>query len=233
LINTDGTLQTSCIKRFPTLTNQALEFELLKRIFPRAPMWGMALLFAGNEAVGTVDAISGACMMMSREAFDLVGQFSSTYFMYSEDVDLCYKLQASGHHNYFLGNSTVVHHGGKSTANQKSWSSAIVMCESRYQFFSQTRGAAYAAGYRFVTGVTTGVRILLLGVWWCLSLGRAQGGAAHESLLRYFRTVQWSLGLRTGKVGLGHKSSDPSQHKMLEGFDGAGSTAKKNVSADS
>ena len=153
--------------------------------------------------------------------------------MYSEDVDLCYKLQVSGHPNYFLGNSIVVHHGGKSTANQKSWSSAIVMCESRYQFLRQTRGAAYASGYRFVTGVMVGVRILLLGAWWCISLGRAQGGVAHQSLLGYFRTLQWSLGLRTGKVVLGHKPRDSSQHQMLEGFHGAGSTAKKSVSADS
>ena len=207
LLNTDLTLQTSCIRRFPTILNQALDFDVLRRIFPRASLWGMGPLFAGDNALAAVQAISGACLMVTREAFEQVGQFSTRYFMYSEDVDLCHKLQSAGRRNYYLGAATVVHHGGKSTDNQETGFSAVVMRESRWQFLRQTRGPGYAAAYRWSVGLVAVARLLLLAALVGATLGIFRRASLRAALLRWYKILRWSLGLE-GWVGKLQHSSE-------------------------
>ena len=208
LLNTDLTLQTSCIRRFPTILNQALDFDVLKRIFPRASLWGMGPLFAGDNVVAAVHAISGACLMVTRQAFDQVGQFDTRYFMYSEDVDLCYKLQAGGRRNYYLGAATVIHHGGKSTDNQETGFSAVVMRESRWQFLRQTRGPGYTTAYRLSVGLVAVARLSLLAALFGATLGIFRRAALRAAMLRWYKILRWSWGLE-GWVGKLQHSSEP------------------------
>jgi len=82
---------TSCVQAFPTILNQVLSAAVLRRWIPRSRLWGMQALFSGCNQYSEVDMISGACLMMRRSVFERIGLFSTEYFMYAEDVDLCYK----------------------------------------------------------------------------------------------------------------------------------------------
>ena len=95
LLNTDRTIQTSCIQSFPTILNQMLDSECLRARMPESSLWGNAALFSHSQEPSLVDAISGACIMMGRNVFEQIGKFSQDYFMYTEDVDLCYKVKTS------------------------------------------------------------------------------------------------------------------------------------------
>ena len=53
--------------------------------------------------------------MIKRAAFEAVSLFSEDYFMYAEDLDLCYKVRQAGYTNYYVGEGEVIHHGGKSS----------------------------------------------------------------------------------------------------------------------
>jgi N-acetylglucosaminyl-diphospho-decaprenol L-rhamnosyltransferase len=69
---------------------------------------------AGEAPVG-VDWVSGACFLVRRAAFEQVGGFDEAYFMYAEDVDLCWRL---GQHSWSTGyvrNAEVTHRQGVST----------------------------------------------------------------------------------------------------------------------
>src|SRR5258708_7092431 len=57
LLNTDGTLQTSCIQTFPTILNQVLDAEILRRAFPRHRFWGTAPLFASDRKPVEVEVL--------------------------------------------------------------------------------------------------------------------------------------------------------------------------------
>jgi N-acetylglucosaminyl-diphospho-decaprenol L-rhamnosyltransferase len=62
-----------------------------------------------------VDWVSGAAVWLRRRALDDVGGWDERYFMYVEDVDLCWRLRRAGHRVWYEPATTVVHVGGAST----------------------------------------------------------------------------------------------------------------------
>jgi GT2 family glycosyltransferase len=148
LLNTDRSVQTSCIQSLPTISNQILNSEFLRTRFPNSRLWGNGHQgWMGGEPV-EVDAVSGACMLLKREVFDEVNLFSSDYFMYTEDVDLCFKVKQTGRRVYCIPSVEVVHHGGSSSGQAQSGFATIMMCESVSKFLRKTRGGVYSWGYR-------------------------------------------------------------------------------------
>lgn len=61
-----------------------------------------------------VDALSGACMMISREVIEEVGTLDDGYFFYFEDVDLCLRARDKGWNVYASPTAVVYHEGGAS-----------------------------------------------------------------------------------------------------------------------
>jgi GT2 family glycosyltransferase len=62
----------------------------------------------------TVDWVSGACLLVNREAMLAAGGFDERYFMYEEDVDLCAALRARGGSILFTPAAEIVHLRGRS-----------------------------------------------------------------------------------------------------------------------
>src|SRR3954462_14180455 len=75
LLNSDGSLQTSCVQRFPTVLNRTIDAELLRRLTPRFHFWGTRTLLENPTATSPVEVISGACQLARREVFEKVGRF--------------------------------------------------------------------------------------------------------------------------------------------------------------
>jgi len=69
---------------------------------------------AGTEA-HAVDWVSGACFLVRRAAFEQVGGFDESYFMYAEDVDLCWRLGQRGWSAAYVPDAEVTHRQGVST----------------------------------------------------------------------------------------------------------------------
>jgi len=63
-----------------------------------------------------VDWVSGACFLVRRTAFDAVGGFDEAYFMYLEDVDLCWRLSRAGWPAAYEPTAGIMHVQGVSTA---------------------------------------------------------------------------------------------------------------------
>ncbi len=196
LLNTDGTIQSSCIKAFPSLLNQMLDTEFLQKLFPRAKLWGMAALHDAGESVAEVDVISGACMLLRRDIFKQLGMFTEAYFMYSEDVDLCFKSKAAGHKNYFVPKSVVVHHGGASSAQTTTSSfSSVLMLESRWRFFRRTRSEMYAWLYRIEMTLVCFSRIMLAVLSSPLGLIFNRFARWKQIIGKWYPRLRWTLGL--------------------------------------
>jgi GT2 family glycosyltransferase len=190
LLNTDGTLQLSSVQAFPTIANQVLDSELFRRLWPRSPLWGMAVLFEPASAGYEVEGISGACVMIRRSLFEAVGKFSEEYFMYAEDLDLAFKVRRTGYRNYHVPLATVVHHGGQSSQHAANAFAAVMIREAVERFLRKTRGRAYGALYR--TGIFFSA-ILRLGVLGVIRLGRSADPSYRASWEKWMAVLRWAI----------------------------------------
>ena len=161
LLNDDLSVQTSCIQRFPTILNQALDIDMLRNRCPRSRLWGMAPLFSTGSVPSSVEVISGACMMIKRQVFEQVGMFNEDYFMYAEDLDLSYKVVRAGYRNYFIGEATVIHYGGKSSTPEQA---TVNKWKSILRYVVNNRGYQYACLFRFVMISVAAGRLMVVAL---------------------------------------------------------------------
>lgn len=66
-------------------------------------------------AVAEVEVMTGAFLLVKKEVYEKIGGLDEAYFMYGEDIDLCYTLIRSGYKNYYYGKVSLLHHKGEST----------------------------------------------------------------------------------------------------------------------
>jgi GT2 family glycosyltransferase len=194
LLNTDLSLQTSCVQAFPTILNQLTDVEALKVRLPDVRMWGISALFRNPSGPVPVEVVSGACLMTHREVFEDVGMFSTDYFMYGEDVDLCHKVMRTGLEIAYVPSAVVIHHGGQSSRKRDdSFFGDIVTRETTRLFLAKTRGQFYARVYRVAMSVAAILRLLVLpfipSSW--MGVDRDQLSATKR---KWERILSWSLG---------------------------------------
>jgi GT2 family glycosyltransferase len=115
LLNTDGSLQPSC-RAFPSVGAGFFRNTFLGRMFPNNP-WTRAYLMQGfnHDKEADVDWLSGSALCVRREAFEKVGGWDGDYFMYCEDVDLCFKLKEAGWRRVYVPSATITHRIGGSS----------------------------------------------------------------------------------------------------------------------
>jgi hypothetical protein len=90
----------------------------LYRLFPRQPLFDELHIRRLPSETAPVDWVTGACLFVSREAFEEVGGFDEDYFMYVEDMDLCWRLARRGRVNLYVPGATVHHERGKSPRDE-------------------------------------------------------------------------------------------------------------------
>jgi GT2 family glycosyltransferase len=115
LQNPDGSLQRS-VRGRPTTWRLATEYLFLRRLGRNTRALN-AFYGAGfdHESVRDVEVVKGAVMLVRREAYEATGGFDPDYFMYGEEMDLCYRVHEAGWDVVFDPEAEFVHVGGVST----------------------------------------------------------------------------------------------------------------------
>ncbi len=148
LLNADGSLQASC---HPLLTpgREFWRLMFLERVVRRATYaverWDPVL-------PREVEVIKGACMVVRRAVLDQVGLLDDRYFMYSEEMDLCYRISQAGWALYWVPQAQVVHYGGVST-RQMADAMYIELYRSKIQFWKKFGGARRARWFKVLIAV--------------------------------------------------------------------------------
>lgn len=194
LLNTDGSVQSTAIQKFPTILNQLLGTDILMTLYPNSRIWNNICLYKKSALPVEVDVVSGACLMIRREVFEKVNMFSTDYFMYSEDIDLCYKVRKAGWKVVYLQDAIVIHHGGKSSSHSNSSSfSDIMILESRLMFFRKFKNWLYCIIYRILIFFASGIRILF-GLSMLPTCKKKEKSAYENMIIKWMKRMKWSIG---------------------------------------
>ncbi len=207
LLNSDGTLQLSAIQPFPTILNQMLGTDWLQRTRPECRLWRLDPMFVEDGPPVAVQGVSGACLLIRRVVFERIGGFSSEYFMYAEDVDLCFKAALAGWGTFFTPSAVIVHHGGGSSRQRpvSGWS-AVVQQHAKYMFLEKFRGRTYAWRFRAAIGVVAAIRVGLLAVGTLVRAPRDGSSHMRAGCAKWMAILKWSVGAGDAMLPAVHRN---------------------------
>jgi len=196
ILNPDGSFQSSYMS-FPTLLAELLLMTKLHKVaygqhFPSHPP-------AKSRDRRSVDWVSGACLMIRRQVVEDIGGLDEEFFMYSEEVDWCWRAKQAGWCVYYLPEAEAVHWGGLSSTKVPV-SRRTLVYGSKLRFLRKHHGehAARAFGYALI--VTSCLKI---GLWAALTWypARALRMRAKANVASYRRLLAILPGTRSGCVG--------------------------------
>ena len=143
LLDGDGRPQCSGF-RFPTVFG---EFESGMRFGPVTKLLkGWVIPRPVSDVAGCVDWVSGACLLVRREALEQVGLLDEGFFMYYEEVDLCRRAKLVGWEVWHVPQAQVVHlEGAASGIRVARKPRPRYWYDSRRWYFQKSGGGAYAA----------------------------------------------------------------------------------------
>jgi GT2 family glycosyltransferase len=121
LVYPDGRLDPDARRSFPAPSTMLYRTVGLSRLFPHSPRFGRYNMGHLPETeVHEMDAGTAACLMVRMTALDRIGFFDPRYFMFGEDIDLCYRLKLGGWKVFYLPNASAIHHKGAATSQAHS-----------------------------------------------------------------------------------------------------------------
>lgn len=202
MLNTDLSVQITSIQKFPTILNQIVNSEHLQLRWPNCPIWNIAPLFSNQAQPVKVEVIPGACMLLKRAAFEQVGMFSEDYFMYAEDLDLNYKLRQAGYVNYYVGGASIIHHGGRSSSQQKvnQWST-MMKYRAMTRYYRKTRGRMYEEMYRASTACVAAGRLLLIVLMYPFGQVLWNKQSLRNAFEKWKVVLKWAVGRQDLALG--------------------------------
>ena len=134
ILSPDGIPQTSCF-HYPTPLHIFLYISGLYLWIPRLPILKRnSLQKMVSQTAIAVPWILGAALAFRREQIHLLGGFDERFFLYFEEVDLCYRLSCKNQEIHYMPAAEIIHVGGGSTT-QTQGRSYIQFFASLAQFY--------------------------------------------------------------------------------------------------
>jgi GT2 family glycosyltransferase len=156
ILNHDSSLQISSHPR-PTLTRELWYLFHLDAVLPYAAY--PKAKWQTNQPQ-EVDILMGACLVIRKDVLDQVGILDEGYFIYSEEVDLCYRIQRAGWHLHWIPQAEVVHFGGQST-QQVPTEMFLNLYHSKVKYFRKHYGWSAALIYKVILRLAALSRLVL------------------------------------------------------------------------
>lgn len=146
LVHADGSLQPSC-RTFPNLVTSFLESSGIWRVF-RNRRWAVGLdaLCDPHDCAHQVDWLTGACLIVRREAIEQAGAFDAKMFpgMYGEDMEWAWRIKKAGWQIWFTPDALVTHLENQSPLDERS----LVILKNSWVFYQKNLSPARQLGVR-------------------------------------------------------------------------------------
>jgi GT2 family glycosyltransferase len=144
VLMSDGRLDPDARRSFPVPRTLFYRTFGLSRLFPKSPRFGRYNMGHLDESdVHEMDAGTADCLMLRKAAVDRIGFFDPRYFMFGEDIDLCYRLHLGGWKVFYVPTASAMHHvHAPTTQAQRQALYERHRSEWRYHFKHHSEGVS-------------------------------------------------------------------------------------------
>jgi N-acetylglucosaminyl-diphospho-decaprenol L-rhamnosyltransferase len=170
LVQEDGSFDHAARRSFPTPASALGHFLWVGRS-SRAPA-ALAAYRAPDVGEGPVDAVNGAFMLMRRAMLDEIGLFDEGYWMYMEDLDLCYRAARAGWITWYEPSVQAIHMKAGSSGHHRRLRLNYAFHYGMYRYYRSH--LAPERGVLFNTLVYAGISLKFLASATASALARAR-----------------------------------------------------------
>ena len=184
LIDGTGNFLPESKRGIPTPWVAFTKITGLYKLFPKAKTFNKyyAQHLSENQT-GKVDILVGAFMFLKKELYEEVGGFDEDCFMYSDDIDLSYRILQKGKHNYYFHETTAIHYKGESTIKDDTYMKRF---QEAMEFFYKKH---FQVPFLFSVPMAVGMKI---GIVFFSIKKRIQGRAKSKTIPENYLLVSES-----------------------------------------
>lgn len=144
LLLPDGKMDHGCRRGFPTPSASFYYMLGFDKRHPNNPKYGKyRLTYLSENEIHDVDCVSGAYMMIKTDLYKKLHGFDTAFFMYGEDIDICWRAKKMGENVVFYPFATAVHYKGQSGLHTKSKTVLRYFYDSMKIFYKKNMAKDY------------------------------------------------------------------------------------------
>lgn len=178
-LKADLTLERSCCWGSPGLWPLVCKSVGLHLIFKGSKLMNSeAMDWWQRDTVRDVDVITGCCLMIRRDIYRQTGGFDERFFMYAEEVDLCWRIRKLGWRLMFCPQAEIIHLVGASAAKAKP-NRVYQINLGLLKLFKKHYGEAYAKVANFLMWMFYATRVPIL--FGAVDMGLVSGEVATKA----------------------------------------------------
>ena len=150
ILNPDGSFAPESRRTVPTVSTAIHKAVGLTALFPKSKVFGKYYMgWKDEDEPGEVPVLSGSFMFFRTDVLKEVEGFDERFFMYGEDIDLCYRVANAGWKIDYVPSTSIIHYKGESTkkdfrAYNRVFNNAL------YLFFDKHYTSRYSSVFRFI-----------------------------------------------------------------------------------
>jgi hypothetical protein len=155
ILNPDGTFAPESRRSVPTIWSSIAKITGLSSIFPKSKLFGQYYMsWLDEDTASEVPVLSGSFMFWRTKLLQDLGGFDERFFMYGEDIDLCYRIQETNYQIDYVPETSIIHYKGEST-RKGDLRYVRIFNKALYQFFDKHHSSRYS--YLFKVFIFTAI----------------------------------------------------------------------------
>lgn len=191
ILNPDGTFAPESRRSVPTIWTSACKVLGLNYLFPESKLFGKYYLsWLHEDEASDVPVLSGSFMFWRTSLLKELGGFDERFFMYGEDIDLCYRVQQTDFHIDYVPETSIIHYKGEST-KKGDLRYIRTFNKAMYQFFEKHYSTRYSFLFKVFIRLTIWLRTILSAI--STYLGKSKAIVSDVLILNLSLTVGFIL----------------------------------------
>jgi len=182
ILNGDGTLHPY-FRNIPSLGK-----EIIRLMLPdRFTLDESRTRASDYEYCHEIEVLSGCCMMVRKDTFNKIGLLDERYFMYGDDIDLCYQIKKSKMKIFYTPDASIIHYM-KGSSRQCKADMSVEAYKGMHKLLRKLYGIYPALIYKCCAMITSGLKIICYAPFYVVKIRKndlRERIKGHVGIIRY------------------------------------------------